>query len=214
MAAADPRRRRAVVPAVQRAGRRQRPRARCTTRARRVDGGWRLTGQKVWTSYAQFADWGLCLARTDPDAPKRKGISFFVVDMRARRRGGATAACSSPARPSSTRCSSTTSSCPTTSVGRRGERRAGASRTRRVAHERGINPRQLVIHTQLLDELLRLALEQRRRSTTPRLRSGWPRRYVEVRLFQLHNWRSLSRLARRRASPGPRAARSSCTGAR
>ena len=46
--------------------------AAVSTRAARVDGGWELHGQKVWTSYAQFADWGLCLARTDADAPKRK----------------------------------------------------------------------------------------------------------------------------------------------
>ncbi len=52
------------------------------TRAVRVDGGWRLTGQKVWTSVAQRADWGICLARTDPDAPKHRGISYFLVDMR------------------------------------------------------------------------------------------------------------------------------------
>src|SRR5829696_773940 len=52
------------------------------TRAEAAEGGWILNGQKVWTSYAQFADWGVCLARTDPEAPKSKGISFFVVDMR------------------------------------------------------------------------------------------------------------------------------------
>jgi len=53
------------------------------TRAERVDGGWRLTGQKVWTSLAHMADWGICLARTNPDAPKHKGITYFLVDMHA-----------------------------------------------------------------------------------------------------------------------------------
>ena len=53
------------------------------TRAERVDGGWRLTGQKVWTSVAERADWGICLARTDPDVPQHRGISYFLVDMRS-----------------------------------------------------------------------------------------------------------------------------------
>ncbi|HEX9766390.1 MAG TPA: acyl-CoA dehydrogenase family protein, partial [Nitriliruptorales bacterium] len=57
--------------------------ASVSTKATPVDGGWVLNGQKVWTSYAQFADWGVCLARTDPAAPKHKGISYLVVDMRA-----------------------------------------------------------------------------------------------------------------------------------
>jgi alkylation response protein AidB-like acyl-CoA dehydrogenase len=53
------------------------------TRAEKVDGGWRLSGQKVWNSVAERADWGICLARTDPEAPKHKGISYFLVDMRS-----------------------------------------------------------------------------------------------------------------------------------
>ncbi|MDT7772452.1 MAG: 3-oxochol-4-en-24-oyl-CoA dehydrogenase [Pseudonocardiales bacterium] len=53
------------------------------TRAERVDGGWRLTGQKVWTSLARQADWAICLARTDPDVPRHRGISYFLVDMRS-----------------------------------------------------------------------------------------------------------------------------------
>ena len=52
------------------------------TRAVRADGGWRLTGQKVWTSLANEADWAICLARTDPAAAKHKGITFFLVRMR------------------------------------------------------------------------------------------------------------------------------------
>ncbi|MEO9018118.1 MAG: acyl-CoA dehydrogenase family protein, partial [Mycobacterium sp.] len=53
------------------------------TKAVRVDGGWRLTGQKVWTSRAHDSQWGVCLVRTDADAPKHKGISYFLVDMAA-----------------------------------------------------------------------------------------------------------------------------------
>ena len=45
------------------------------------DGSWRLTGQKVWTTNAQFASYGLLLARTDADVPKHKGLTMFVVPM-------------------------------------------------------------------------------------------------------------------------------------
>ncbi len=57
--------------------------ASLTTRAEKVEGGWSITGQKVWTTMAHIADWGICLARTNPDAPKHLGISCFLVDMAA-----------------------------------------------------------------------------------------------------------------------------------
>jgi alkylation response protein AidB-like acyl-CoA dehydrogenase len=55
-----------------------------TTRARPENsGGWVLNGQKVWTTLAQFADFGLLLARTDPDVPKHRGLTMFIVPMDA-----------------------------------------------------------------------------------------------------------------------------------
>jgi alkylation response protein AidB-like acyl-CoA dehydrogenase len=53
------------------------------TRATRVDGGWRINGQKVWTSDAHRADFGLATVRTNPDAPKHQGITTMVIDMHA-----------------------------------------------------------------------------------------------------------------------------------
>jgi alkylation response protein AidB-like acyl-CoA dehydrogenase len=57
--------------------------ASLATRAERDGDGWVLTGQKVWTTWAHVADFGVCLARTEPDVPKRRGITYFLVDMRA-----------------------------------------------------------------------------------------------------------------------------------
>src|SRR5262249_48545149 len=51
------------------------------TRGARVDGGWKVTGQKVWTSGAQHSNRGLATVRTDPSAPKHKGITAMVIDL-------------------------------------------------------------------------------------------------------------------------------------
>ncbi len=173
--------------------------ASVSTRATRTDDGWVLNGQKVWTSYAQFASWGICLARTDPDAPKHKGISYLVVDMRAP---------GVEVRP----LVQLTGEAEFNEVflsdvlvprdqligdENNGWRVANST----LSHERGTSPRQLVIHTQLLEELLRLAAA-RGGFDDWRTRQRLAQAYVEVRLFQLHNWRTLSRLEQGR-EPGP-----------
>ena len=57
--------------------------ANAATRAVRDGDEWIVNGQKVWTTLAHISAFGLLLARTDPDAPKHKGLSYFIVDMKA-----------------------------------------------------------------------------------------------------------------------------------
>ena len=169
------------------------------TRATRLDGGWSLSGQKVWTSYAQFADWGVCLARTNPDVPKHKGITYFVVDMHAQ---------GVNVRPLVQLTGEAEFNevflddvfVPEDQV--IGEVDSGwriANST--LSHERGINPRQLVIHTQLGDDLIRRVVTSAAYDDA-RIRQQVAESYIEVRLFQLQSLRTLSRLAKG-AEPGP-----------
>ena len=54
-----------------------------STRAVRDGDEWVISGQKVWTTFAHRSDWGLCIARHDPDVPKHRGLTAFMVDMHA-----------------------------------------------------------------------------------------------------------------------------------
>jgi alkylation response protein AidB-like acyl-CoA dehydrogenase len=169
------------------------------TVATRVEGGWVLNGQKVWTSYAQFADWAVCLARTDPDVAKHAGLSYFVVNM----------------RDPGVECRPLVQITGESEFNQVflsdvfvpqdqliGDEHAGwriAGTT--LGYERGVNPRQQVAHTQLLEELWHLA------DTNGALDDAETARdlaeaFVEVRIFQLHNLRTLSRLAKG-GEPGP-----------
>ena len=168
------------------------------TRAEPADGGWTLHGGKVWTSYAQFADWGLCLARTDPETPKRAGISVLMVDMRA---PGVEVR---PLRQMTGE--SDFNEVVFDGVFVADDQVIGPVNggwnvaTSVLAGERGTNPRQLVIHSQLLEELVRLAAE-RGLADDPRTAQDLAQAFVEVRLFQLQNWRTLTRRAHGR-QPG------------
>ena len=175
--------------------------ASLSTRAVADGDGYRLTGQKVWTSYAQFARWGIGLARTDPDAPKHRGISFFAVDMTAP---------GVDIRP----LVQITGEAEFNEVfldevfvprdhliGGLNQGWAVANTT--LAHERGtaFPFKEQVVHEAYLDELYALASE-RGVLDDPEVSDALAQAFVELRVLRLHNWRTLSRLDRG-AEPGP-----------
>jgi alkylation response protein AidB-like acyl-CoA dehydrogenase len=175
--------------------------AALTTRADPAEGGWLLTGQKVWTSYAQFARYGICLARTDPDAPKHAGLSYFVVDMEA---DGVDIR---PLVQITGEAEFNEVFLDGVFVPRDhlvGELNAGWSvANTTLAHERGTSfPfKEQVVHETYLDELFASALAGGRLDDVD-VADGLAQAFVELRILRLHNWRTLSRLGRGIA-PGP-----------
>jgi alkylation response protein AidB-like acyl-CoA dehydrogenase len=175
--------------------------ASLTTKAVPVEGGWMVSGQKVWTSYARQARWGICLARTNPDAPKHRGLSYLVVDMEAP---------GIDVRP----LVQITGEAEFNEVfldevfvpadhliGGLDQGWAVANTT--LAHERGtaFPFKEQVVHEVFLDELYALAAE---RGALDELETadGLAQAFVELRVLRLHNWRTLSRLSRG-IEPGP-----------
>ena len=174
--------------------------ASLTTRARRADGGggWVVNGQKVWSSYAQYARWGYLLARTDATAPRHEGITAMAVDMDA---PGVEVR---PLRQMTGEAEfnevflTDVAVADDAVIGGPGEGWAIAATT--LTHERGTSPRQLVVHTMLVDELLRRAREGGRPLDAV-LRGRLAQAYAELTILRLHNYRTLTDLARS-GSPG------------
>jgi len=175
--------------------------AALSTRATPVDGGWLLNGQKVWTSYAQWSRWGICLARTDPDAPQHRGISYLIVDMEAD---------GIEIRP----LVQLTGEAEFNEVffddvfvpddhliGEPNHGWSVASTT--LSHERGtiFAFKEQVVHEVFLDELYALA-DERGLLDDVATADALAQSFVETRVLRLHNTRTLSRLAKG-IEPGP-----------
>ncbi len=163
-----------------------------------------VNGQKVWTSYAQFARWGILLARTDPTAPKAKGISFLIVDMQS---PGVTIRPLKQMTGSDEFNEVFLDNVRIPAENLVGELNHGweiAQTT--LSHERGTSARQLVVHRMLLDELIALArtraVNGARASADVNLRQRLAQAVIEVELVKLHNWRTLTNLLRH-GKPGP-----------
>jgi alkylation response protein AidB-like acyl-CoA dehydrogenase len=169
------------------------------TRADRRGDGWVVTGQKVWTSYAQFARWGILLARTDHDVPKSKGISYFILDMEA---PGVSV------RPLTQMTGSDEfNEVFLEEVFIPHEHLVGAVNagwkiaTTTLTHERGTSPRQLVIQRMLLHDLFRLAREGVHgappAARDPVVRQRLAQHWIEIEITKLNNWRALTRIQRK-----------------
>ena len=176
--------------------------AAIATRAVATDDGWVLTGQKVWTSYAQFADWGLCLARTDPDSVGSRGLSMFMVALHA---PGVEVRPLRQLTDESDFNEVFLEEVPVAGDQLVGDLHDGwRVSASTLSVDRGTNARQLVVHSQLLEELFALA-ESNGAIEDPRLARDLAQALVEVRLFRIQNQRVLSRQATGR-DPGPVAA--------
>jgi alkylation response protein AidB-like acyl-CoA dehydrogenase len=176
--------------------------ASLSTRATPVEGGYVVTGRKVWTSYAQFATWGLCLARSEVDAARpQQGITALIVEMSAP---------GVEVRPLVQMTGDaefnevflTDVFVPAEHlVGVEGRGWAVAGST--LAHERGTNfPfKEQVVHETYL---ARLYDEARANGTLedPLVADALARAYVALGVLRLHNLRTLTRLGRRE-EPGP-----------
>jgi alkylation response protein AidB-like acyl-CoA dehydrogenase len=177
--------------------------ASLSTRAEPVDDGWLLTGQKVWTSYARQARWGICLARTAPldEAPKHKGISYLVVDMQA---DGIDIR---PLRQITGEAEFNEVFLDEVFVPEDhlvgGLNQGWAVANTTLAHERGTSfPfKEQVVHETYFDELFGLAADGGKLDDVE-VADSLVQAFIELRILRLHNWRTLSRLGRGH-QPGP-----------
>jgi alkylation response protein AidB-like acyl-CoA dehydrogenase len=169
--------------------------ASLSTRAQKSGGVYRVTGQKVWSSYATYADMGIALVRTDPAVAPHKGISMLAIPMDAR---------GVDVRPLRQMTGESEFNevflddvkVPVENlIGPENEGWRVANTT--LANERGASFiwREQVLHEVAIDALSR-ACARGGRARDPLVRQRLARSWIDVELFRLHNARTLARLER------------------
>jgi len=166
-----------------------------STKAEKRSDTYIVSGQKVWTSYARFADFGIGLVRTDPTAPKHKGISMLAVPMQA---SGIDVRPLRQITGESEFNEVFFDEVPVPAenligIENDGWRVAGTT----LANERGTSFvwKEQVLHEVARDLLWRRALE-RGDTASPLVRQKLAQSWMDVEIFRLHNARTLTRLAR------------------
>jgi alkylation response protein AidB-like acyl-CoA dehydrogenase len=169
--------------------------ASLSTRAQKSGGVYRVTGQKVWSSYASYADMGIALVRTDPDVAPHKGISMLAIPMDAR---------GVDVRPLRQMTGESEFNevflddveVPVENlIGPENEGWRVANTT--LANERGASFiwKEQVLHEVAIDALSK-ACARGGRTRDPLVRQRLARSWIDVELFRLHNARTLARLER------------------
>jgi alkylation response protein AidB-like acyl-CoA dehydrogenase len=165
------------------------------TRADPAGDGFVVTGQKVWTSYAQFSKWGILLARTDPTLPKHRGLTYFILDMES---PGITIRPLRQATGSTEFSEVFLEAAPIPRAHVIGAVNQGwevALTT--LAHERstGFAFKEQVLQKIALEDLVGL-VRARGRASDPRVRQEIARGWIDVEIMGLMNCRTLTRLER------------------
>jgi alkylation response protein AidB-like acyl-CoA dehydrogenase len=167
------------------------------TTATQQEGGWRVSGQKVWASNAQYADLGVLLARTGTGPGLRPEIGYFLIDMHQP---------GIDVRPLRQMTGESDFNevffddawVPNENVVGDPQKGWGVMKTT-LGYERSTSPRQLIIHSILLEQLVEEAKLHRQ---TALVRQRLAQLYIELRIYRLHLYRTLSDLENGR-KPGP-----------
>jgi alkylation response protein AidB-like acyl-CoA dehydrogenase len=166
------------------------------TKATKVEGGWRISGQKIWTSYGHYADYGVLLARTS-EPNERRQIGYFLLDMRQegvetrplRQLTGSAEFCEVFFDDAFVRDDRV--------VGNPSEGWKVMRTT--IGYERTSSPRQLINHSRLLEDLLRQARAEKVDEVT---RQALAKAYCELGIYRIHLKAALDSIERT-GEPGP-----------